>query len=155
MFNIRLGSALCSIVEAMLPIGSEHGLFIMCDMRLENEKTHKRNSTDLVFIFYRKTNYTKVFVAQSEKWIEPEAESFKLSSDHDSCWRTDGVDSVISNHFFRMADQVRGKQAPKDLWEFVNLHEIKKVKVVVDKQQEGNEHCVSYRAHLVSYEDLK
>ncbi len=158
MFSIRLSSAIQSLVEVMLPIGSEHGLFIMCDLRLEIEKYKLATSKDVGFSFYRPTNYTKVFVAESDRWIEPEASAFVLTSDHDSCWRSDGVDSVISRYYFEMAKSIQGKKeiAPKDMWEFVNFHEIKLVKVEVDRVRDESygPNVSSTVAHLVSYEDM-
>lgn len=47
------------------------------------------------FIFYRPSSYTKVLVLKSNKPMIEESDVFKMVSDHDSCWRSDGTEHSL------------------------------------------------------------
>lgn len=152
MFKMQVSDAINSIVEAMLPIGSKEGLFIMVDMRLIDLKSDQQESVDLCFIFERSSSYTKVFVAASDRWVEPEASAFTLKSDHDSCWRTDGTGSPINECYFRLANLLNKNIAPRELNQFVQFHTIKKVKMEIENRFIKERNCSD--AFLVSYSNM-
>ncbi len=104
MLFMNLKQVIPSIVEAMLPRFSheELGLAITLDLRdnfyYDDSEKNKSASTDVRFIFHRPSNYTKVLVNYEFNSFHDTKNNpmdnkvyFEKHSDHDSCWRTDGV----------------------------------------------------------------
>jgi hypothetical protein len=93
-------------VEAMLPTFSDSKLVLtMCvslswtdygfaeDGNTQVRDTRKFNK-DVWLVFYRPNNYTKVLMREeklSPFELEGKSIQFKQLSDHDSCWRSDGM----------------------------------------------------------------
>jgi len=48
-------------------------------------------SLNLHMLFFRPTNYTQVYSCITDSWDIPDPDEWVLQSDHDSCWRTDGM----------------------------------------------------------------
>lgn len=91
-----------NIVEAMLPRGTYERLGLkVCveisatdygseDSDFDDQKTAWRQ---LQFIFVRPSNYTQVYVKEITN--RQEDAKWELHSDHDSCWRSDGLRKVF------------------------------------------------------------
>lgn len=63
-------------------------------------------TTFLHFIFHRPNNYTKVMFLESSAPFIKEGDEFKLVSDHDSCWKADGVFSSVSKVHNRVISEL-------------------------------------------------
>lgn len=107
-----------TIVEAMLPVGSSvlpeqieltllppccrpsppraRALYLHLDCRshVYDDEGDLCASCEVHLIFERSSSYTKVWSAINRNWMIPAADKFELSSEHDSCWRTDGLRSL-------------------------------------------------------------
>lgn len=111
MLEIRAEHAIATLVDGMLPVGSEKGLHVALLVRTSNYKAtydKKRNvvpykgvdgdnynpaesSRTIHFLFLRPTHYTKVWSAVEGRYQRrPALASWEMTSDHDSCWRDDG-----------------------------------------------------------------
>jgi len=105
MLSINFGQVIPSVVEAMLPRFSHEklGLMITLDLRDncydEYDTTKDRSAaTDMRFIFHRPSNYTKVLINYKFNSFHDTKNNprfnivyFEKHSDHDSCWRSDGM----------------------------------------------------------------
>lgn len=102
MPNLNCADAIRHVVEAMLPKFSskEISLLITLDFRYsvygKGKVKYKRTSAELCLLFNRPSHYTKVLTLQVKKGDDWKGEPFgkhewKMTSDHDSCWRSDGL----------------------------------------------------------------
>jgi len=98
-----------SIVESMLPTFSDK-LALRVVLRLEIDHYSELEDQDLhatryvEYIFHRVTNYTRVYMRQAENsrdlHIQPgDHLEYERTSDHDSCWRTDGLRDLPQIYF--------------------------------------------------------
>ena len=144
MFHIDAERIICTIWEKLRPeIKSpwdggqkpgdpEPGLMTTLDLRMfhyENscESEYKRSS--LVHTLF--TSNTSVFVVESahyKRWYEIPVGDWKNTSNHDSCWRSDGM-RHLTEICFRMADELNenletdgfAKLAPRDFDQYCTL----------------------------------
>lgn len=131
MHNIPVDSVVVTIVQAMLPMGGScppgqdswtrdrslptKALIISVDMRasyyLPEDKQEELDMVELGescivhLMFERPDNYTKVFEAIDGNWTPPtDASEWTLKSNHDTCWRSDGVRGLAAvSHDLRNA----------------------------------------------------
>jgi len=89
------------IVESMLPrfSGSKVGLTMTLSMEASNAKKRAGSLAlsyaGLQLLFVRPSNHTKVFTRMSESGRINPTGPFKLMSDHDSCWRSEGLREIF------------------------------------------------------------
>ena len=143
MFKTTTSSLLTSLVDKVLrPIQLEMktewnkdglitqpGMIMQMDMRADNYEengNHFMTNTNVYFIF---TGNTSVFFYTD--WEEDDLvyrfediplEDFKNTSNHDSCWRSDGVNSPISNLYFEMCDEINRQSKEKELEEIAPIN---------------------------------
>lgn len=121
-FEISASHVIPEIVEAMLPRGTRDKVLIMT-MRARvahrhGEHPEKAQTRTVHFLFYRPNNYTKVglHIADSDSYPFLEKEHvWNVVSDHDSCWRGDGVDRHLFRLFIDLCRQVDPSIAPVKL----------------------------------------
>lgn len=154
--NLSADSTIASIVEAMLPRGGSRpmgldvpwmrgpegweagvsptkALYIAVKVGLshytdEGDEDHERATIHLIFC--RPTNYTKVFSCVNDSWSIPKADDFTMRSDHDSCWRSDGMRD-ISATYLKCLHNIReriGRDAQQPS-EFNTIHSIQWVNI--------------------------
>lgn len=105
-------------VEAMLPRFSDDELCLTMKLEMvweyisDDGETRKRFRRDVLLAFHRPHNYTKVLYREVKEpfRIESEAVQMNCLSDHDSCWRSDGMQWIF--------------QAFMDAWDYFELHDI-------------------------------
>lgn len=103
--------AIASIVDAMLPRGgsvideSDHkaptrALKITLSLHGAYYAEEESFTTGrlVTLIFERRSNYTKVWSFATGRLEEPDLSDFVMMSDHDSCWRSDGLLSIDDAH---------------------------------------------------------
>ena len=128
MIEMRAAYAVEALVEVGLRLNvqrydweasSARALHVILDCCLYDnfgKKNEKHASRDVHFIVLRHGSYYRVwFAAPSPRKPEPKPSDYKMTSDHDSCWRSDGIDSSISHVYFALAKQVNADKAPKCL----------------------------------------
>lgn len=132
MFNCNLSDAIVEIVDAVFnrrganpPIthedgrNSTNGLYIriLVNVKKPNSKS-KGKSAILHFVFSR-----HVYSSSTHCWFQitelkdlmPDKGQWKNTSNHDSCWRTDGIRSEIIKVYFDFCKKVAPKTAPMEL----------------------------------------
>lgn len=137
--DMNIDLTLAHIVEAMLPRFSDTKLGLLLRLQLEasdfgyaedgntlvREPQHIRR--DLNFLFVRPSNYTKVFLFEPNdeeySWFYQNKEHlWNLESDHDSCWRSDGLRRITDVYFEICEPICKAKScAPKDVSTFNHL----------------------------------
>jgi hypothetical protein len=119
IMKIDIHQAIIAIVEAMLPRFTKDKLLfisVRCNYDFYEEGVHIEHPAFTVnFIFHRPSNYTKVlFQVLDRVFISPyDLTAMQLSSDHDSCWRSDGISSVLSKIHFEHCDTLKAEIARK------------------------------------------
>lgn len=141
MLNMKVSTAVNEIVEAMLPRGTQGKLlYIHVDASLSDYSGSKEKNSrkSIHFIFSRTSNYTTVGVAVNTNWGFPRDCDIKFKSSHDSCWRTDGVDTPLSEVYHQMWKEVNPKKHPKELSSFVTFKKIQLIDgtMMVDRKND-------------------
>ena len=119
--KMDVGRAIVELVENMLPRGTSDKILYTC-VDCSISKGEKEARKMFHFIFQRPGSYTTVAMAVSDGIGFSNDLDFKFKSDHDSCWREDGVHSPLMKEYFAMCKEVDPKTAPKDLDCFVTFH---------------------------------
>lgn len=139
--NLDLDMTVANIVEAMLPRFSDHqlGLLVSFDFDFsdygygkdgntqEREPLHIRRNPHMLFV--RPSNYTKVYFFEGEAHRSPlckETIQWEQTSDHDSCWRSDGFRKLTEIYFecceaFKDREISGEKMRPCDIHQFNRL----------------------------------
>lgn len=116
----RIEESIIAITEAFLPKFTEDKvLCISIDARLNyyGKKQVKGVIRGIHIAIYRPMNYTKVIMAVDSENIpaftfDPSL-TFKHMSDHDSCWRSDGLESPLNKVSHDMVNELEANGAPK------------------------------------------
>jgi len=174
MDKLETVHTLTTIVESMLPrFGSKPkdrqwdlkcpsvALYIHLDLRTSffNDDGREVNaSANLHFIFERPSNYTKVWVAQSDLWGCPDRDRFIMSHDHDSCWRDISIHDVVrslqadvlaqTEQFGRPPDE---KTVRSKMHSFHSIHSISWVRVTYEKDPDD---IRSHAKRLITLEPI-
>ena len=122
--KIELGSAIIAIVESFLwnPREILHVLVHASYEAMTPKNEEIRFSAFLHFIFNRPGNNTRVLVCINDSPTLDNETEFVQMSQHDSCWRIDGVDraiSIFSKHFLAVFAEEWKEKAGESLPEKV------------------------------------
>lgn len=119
MIKMSVETVIVAFVEAMLPRFSDDKqlLKISLDMEAsapENPDKHIRRYAHL--LFHRPSNYTKVLwnVTDDPRKGYDDFETWDVKSDHDSCWRTDGLSSPMFEEYMHLVKRLKTKARPID-----------------------------------------
>lgn len=124
--TIGLDSALCKIVESMLPTGTpDKCLLITINISKHNLKKDTLERELFNIIAYRPLSYT--YIGESEGYFNGENIELKQHSYHSSAWRIDGIHDCIKQH----QDSLDSRTLKTDS-QFVNIDTIKLVDGYVD-----------------------
>ena len=161
MLNISFSQAIPSIVEAMLPRFSPDNIALAITLDLrdsfyhEDKEGEESTATICRFLFHRPSNYTKVLVNYDfdnfHAHVYPERDliRYKKYSDHDSCWRSDGL-RILHTHWDNVEKHF-GKH-PNDISQFYSFsifQPISYVKLITfDSVKEDD----SYNASITGYD---
>ena len=139
ILNIDLDTTVAHIVEAMLPrfSDSELGLLFSFDLGMfdygygedgntkERKELHVRRFPHMLFV--RPSNYTKVYWFESEGMgirspLYEKGLPWQRTSDHDSCWRSDGFTN-LPDVYFQMHSKFKNRKIPPNsLHQFHHLN---------------------------------
>ena len=127
MFSIQASSVVCALVEKLLPLpddsvvyssdckqNTQNGVVFNLDVDLtvykENKTVNRRTN-----FFIAVTAHRNVFIAvqpPDTRWINFSAvplEAWENTSNHDSCWRSDGIDSPLTRLYFEFSEQINNE----------------------------------------------
>ena len=114
--SISIKDAICFLVETALPRFTPNQVMVIpIKFDVENYNTDKHFYKMLNFVFYRPANYTFVGTFEDSNIIPTLTEETLIiqRSDHDSCWRDDGVEHSIG----LMANQIEKKIEKSNDWD--------------------------------------
>jgi hypothetical protein len=143
MFHIELDSVLVQLVEAVLSTKDaqsdderSRGLYvrvlISASTPLLEDGEHpvgKLIHKWMHFLFRRDYRSTNVWVFTSENIWFPAIDSWKNTSNHDSCWRSDGIRSPIGAEYFKLCKEVDQEAAPISLKLRCNIEKVETERV--------------------------
>lgn len=123
MFTLGASHVIPEVVEAMLPRGTRNKVLILTMLASVGRKDEygasgQRQTRIVHFLFYRPSNYTKVGLLITDgqaSLLLARDHVWSVVSDHDSCWKSDGVDHHLSRLYFEMCKQVDPDTAPVNL----------------------------------------
>ena len=130
----ELANSIIAITEAFLPRSTRDKLLcVSVDARVHDWLKQKEISSirGIHIAIYRPSNYTKVVMAVNHDiaFTFDQSLRFEFKSDHDSCWRDDGLRSPLSNIQCEMVKELSEKGAdskPFGLYSwFVGISSIK------------------------------
>ncbi len=81
------------------------------------------------FLFRRDYGSTNVWVFTSEDISFPALDSWKNTSNHDSCWRSDGIRSPIWAEYFKLCKEVDQAAPPISLESRCNIEKVETVRI--------------------------
>lgn len=123
----------------------------------EKEEDEINHRAVINLLFNRPNNATKVFwhVQMDEKYKmlrEIPIDGWKLESDHDSCWTTDGLSSPLHQVYFKLRDMFPQDRI-KEISEFVSFGLVseKHYKAKITNVSEHN--CYGPRAYTIELGD--
>ena len=158
--KILFTQSIPAIVEAMLAslLPMVLGLAITLDLRENNYNTNISSASIVQFIFKRPSNYTLVLAnyrfnnfrdyANPKYTITP----FAKQSDHDSCWRSDGL-SILGTHRDNMWEYYNQNRDISKFYTFSIFQPIQYVKFdVFEPIKNDDGYVIGYN---VKYEDSK
>jgi len=118
--QMNMKDAIVTIVESFLtPFTPHQVLCFAIDSRLhyyDNEVKHIHYTKGLYIAIHRPSNYTRVIIAEEKKNLpvfkfDPNAD-FVYKSDHDSCWKDDGISSPLFKSVCHMVSEIQKLGAP-------------------------------------------
>ena len=123
MFNMRARDVIPNIVEGALPrFTQDKVLHLSFQVKVarsgENFESPLTQMRNVHFVFYRPNNYMKVGVYVTdgqENMFLNDDHVWRVTSDHDLCWRSDGVESELSRLYFELCRLVDSSARPIDL----------------------------------------
>lgn len=139
MFNIDVAEVVCYLRTSLLPRSekyfypievadqpynqrTKYGLHVSVDLRMSDygfaedgntrvrDEVHRGATAHFLFC-----GNTTVFFALSGSSSIPGPAEFKNTSNHDSCWRTDGVHNPLTALFFKWCEEVSPHRRPCDV----------------------------------------
>ena len=150
-------STVCNIVESMLPTSTYErlGLQIKLDINAydygdEDTELYDIRSAwrEIKFVFVRPSNYTQVYVTVRDN--RDQKDSWTLQSDHDSCWRSDGLRSI-----FKCVQEVCRLIAPNQPFRKANptvkISTFNGIQYVLLKERLGNDNIFGTGPRKLSY----
>lgn len=123
MFPMRNSDVIPHIVEAMLPRFTRDQVLhlTLCAEVAQRGEDYSSHDTEIRYVhlvFYRPNNYTKVGMhigTREDGSLLEDDHVWEVTSDHDSCWRTDGVSSRLFDLYIAMCKLVDPEARPIDL----------------------------------------
>lgn len=115
MFEMRLSDLVSTIKEQVIPRGqhNEKALYLCLDVGLRVYSPIEASCRSLVHILLYCPYGGSVHTFVAEQDFGPTMSLRELewdnTSNHDSCWRSDGLDTPLSRIYFRMADEINAK----------------------------------------------
>lgn len=137
---INAETTIRTLVEAMLPRGSGRGkaLYVVLVFKsaIYTDEDAYEQFSQVHLLFERPSNYTKVFSLISNSFPRPSVDMFRMTSDHDSCWATDGLVDVFDGHMLNV-DALREKDPNGRISTFNCIYSVRHVEIEYDRDPEN------------------
>jgi hypothetical protein len=124
--KIYISQAIQAIVEAMLTEKTVNKLLfisVRCGYNyFSNGISIEQNDFTCNFIFHRPSNYVKVLFKESDRiFVNPwDLTEMEFKSDHDSCWREDGISTPLNQVHWKHCDKLKNLIAKKKGTQYAN-----------------------------------
>jgi len=138
MFSIELSKTITDLFKSPLCRFSaeectDYGVLLEMDLEVHEpyrEDIEREPSVRerCFFLMRRASNYVNIWWCVPEDGRYPNPSEWKNTSNHDSCWRSDGVGAPLTKLYFAMCKQVNHAEAPKNLNNFLWEFNVTKVK---------------------------
>jgi len=176
MIELKAGMTICQLVDKFLdrkiPEYSSggnitaHGLLFNLDISISNYNEIDFNERQ--YMWFLLTRNTSVFVAIPNMeddhwyhWTEIPASAWKNTSNHDSCWRSDGVDSPITSVYFKLTEEINRRRvkagleevAPGSMHQFSHLSSAVFRDMTVTTASDRDTHNPDYFRKIISLEE--
>lgn len=133
MFAMEVSDVIATLKEQIIPRGQENGkaLHVLLDLRMhlyEDDLEVSRSAFVHFLLHCPHGGSTHTFMADGEPYAKLSDLHWENTSNHDSCWRSDGLRTPLSNIYFDMARQINGtpglskSYAPKDMQQVAWFH---------------------------------
>lgn len=114
MFHMNVDTVVSELKESLLPRAqiNEKALYVCLDLRLRHYRHVSEGfefgaSTFVHFVLYSPYgSSTHTFIAQGDPYADLSLLAWENTSNHDSCWRTDGVGKPLHEIFMDLANEV-------------------------------------------------
>lgn len=155
MFEMKVADAICSIADRIVPRDvckrTFRGAFFHVDLNISSVDHKKNLRHDVRFIIAGNRSVWVHISKFGQYSLKPiPITEWKNTSNHDSCWRGDGVERPLSTLYFEVCDKVEKKARPIDLhqncWFALGSDVWKDVEVTWEPEPNN-----SYKRKLVSY----
>lgn len=135
-FKMDVDEVVAALVETMLPRASDPKKFLYIPLEVEAAKEDDVESYHRRFIhllFQRPNNHTRVLwnVTTVPYMRRNELKGWKVTSDHNSRWKEEGVSIPLYKLYFEMCDEVDSSVKPKDLRTMARFSTFQKPEVVM------------------------
>ncbi len=116
---MELAEVIATLVEAMLPRFSGKGKFLYLDLvvRISENLNSDGVAKHIHLLFHRPSNYTKVMwqVSNDPRLRMESFKDWKVLSDHDSCWKSDGIGTPLFQLYIEMCRTTNPAAKPVNL----------------------------------------
>lgn len=178
MFEIKADNIICSLVDKFLdrkttPIFNEdftevnaHGviLSVNCNISDYSDDMNINIYRNIWFLFTRHTTVFAAVDSMDDRWVcwnNIPLDAWKNTSNHDSCWRSDGM-RPLNETYFDMCEEVNAarvkaglkKIAPCSMSGYTTLGNTMVTEVRVTTKSDKDSHNPSYFRKLVSINNL-
>jgi hypothetical protein len=144
MFRTELDSTIIEIVNGVLEhveIPLEHGLYIRARVRVKKPGSRSRGKAGFLhFVFqrpYHSRSTSVWFQAGDDRGFIPVDAFWQNTSNHDSCWRSDGVRDHIHRVYVDYCRKVAPRCAPITLEATADIDHAAVVGIVVKPEADG------------------
>jgi len=144
MFSCQIDDVITEIAKAAL-LGPgrnpEDGVYVRARVLVAQERQEHGASRFLHFVFRRlgpeHSSVNTWFQLGGETGFVPVDAEWKNTSNHDSCWRSDGVRYPITNAYFDLCKEVAPRKAPIELSATARIDHVAIVKIQVKPVGDG------------------
>lgn len=114
-----MSNLICTLKDALLPRDHEKGLVVSADIGMNDRGNEKRGT--IHFVFVGNTSVWFAYCESLSRWDDIPIERWENTSNHDSCWRTDGVNQPLAKLYFDWARELNPHKAPRNIEQFCTL----------------------------------
>jgi len=145
MFSCQIDHTIVEIAEAafMGPgRNPEDGIYVRARVFVRTNPYAERDVARFLHFVFRRlgSEHTSVntwFQLGNETGFIPLDDEWQNTSNHDSCWRSDGVRAPIAKAYFDLCREVAPKKAPIELVSTANIDHVAVVKIQVRPVGDG------------------
>ena len=139
MFSCQIDDAIVGIAKAAFlnaNRNSEDGVYVRARVFVRTNPYAERDASRFLHFVFRRlgpdgSSVNVWFQLGGETGFIPDDAGWQNTSNHDSCWRSDGVRSPIVKAYFDLCSEVAPKKAPVELVNTAHIDHVAIVKIQV------------------------